>query len=45
MISRLPGIVAHAIEEQARQAPMRLIDPTEHVYDGSDERRLPETRR
>ena len=45
MISRLPGIVAHAIEEQGRQAPMRLIDPTGHVYDGPDERRLPETRR
>ncbi len=45
MISRLPGIVAHAIEAQGRQAPMRLIDPTGHVYDGSDERRLPETRR
>ena len=45
MISRLPGIVAHALEEQRRQAPMRLIDPTDHVYDGPDERRLPETRR
>lgn len=45
MISRLPGIVAHALEEQRRQAPMRLIDPTQHVYDGPDERRLPETRR
>ena len=45
MISRLPGIVAHAIEEQAHQAPMRLIDPRGHIYDGSDERRLPETRR
>ena len=45
MISRLPGVVAHALEEQRRQAPMRLIDPTHHVYDGPDERRLPETRR
>jgi citrate synthase len=45
MISRLPGIVAHAVEEQQRQRPMRQIDPTRHRYDGSRERRLPETRR
>ena len=45
MVSRLPGIVAHAIEERRRQPPMRQIDPTSHVYDGPDERRLPETRR
>ena len=45
MISRLPGIVAHALEEQRRQPPMRFIDPSGHEYDGPDERRLPETRR
>ena len=45
MVSRLPGIVAHAIEEQQRQPPMRLIDPSDYVYDGPGERRLPETRR
>ena len=45
MISRLPGIVAHAIEERRRQDPMRQIDATSHIYDGPDERRLPETRR
>ena len=45
MISRVPGIVAHAVEEQHRQQPMRLIDPSRHVYDGPRERRLPETRR
>ena len=45
MISRLPGIVAHALEEQQRQPPMRFIDPSGHEYDGPDERRLPETRR
>ena len=45
MISRLPGVVAHAVEEQQRQQPMRQIDPTRHVYDGPRERRLPETRR
>ncbi len=45
MISRLPGIVAHALEEQRREPPMRSIDPTNYVYDGPEERRLPETRR
>ena len=45
MISRMPGIVAHAVEEQQRQHPLRSIDPTGHVYDGPNERRLPETRR
>ena len=45
MVSRLPGIVAHAIEERHRQSPMRQIDPANHAYDGPDERRLPETRR
>ena len=45
MISRVPGIVAHAVEEQHRQQPMRLIDPSHHVYDGPHERRPPELRR
>ena len=45
MVSRVPGIVAHAIEEQRRQPPMRQIDPTSHSYDGPAQRRLPETRR
>jgi citrate synthase len=44
LISRLPGLIAHAHEERARQAPMRQIDPKDHVYDGSAERRLPERR-
>lgn len=45
MISRLPGLVAHALEERQRQPAMRFIDPSGHVYDGPGERRLPETRR
>ena len=45
MVSRIPGIVAHAVEEQRRQPAMRQIDPTSHSYDGPDERPLPETRR
>ena len=45
MVSRLPGIVAHALEERQRQPSMRQIDPTGYTYDGARERRLPETRR
>lgn len=43
-ISRVPGLVAHALEEQRRQKAMRFIDPSKHVYDGPGERRLPESR-
>jgi citrate synthase len=45
LISRLPGLIAHAHEERSRQQPMRQIDPSDHSYDGSRERRLPETRK
>jgi citrate synthase len=45
LISRLPGLIAHAHEERTRQAPMRQIDPKDHDYDGSGERRLPEGRK
>jgi len=45
LVSRLPGLIAHAHEERMRQQPMRQIDPKEHVYDGSSERRLPEGRK
>ncbi len=34
MIARVPGLIAHAIEEQTTQKPMRRIDPSRHVYDG-----------
>lgn len=44
IIARVPGLLAHAAEEQARHAPMRLIVPTDHVYDGPLRRRLPDTR-
>jgi citrate synthase len=44
LISRLPGLIAHAHEERSRQAPMRQIDPTDQGYDGSSERRLPQGR-
>jgi citrate synthase len=45
LISRLPGLIAHAHEERMRQEPMRQIDPKDHDYDGSLERRLPEGRK
>ena len=45
IISRVPGIAAHAEEERDRHGPMRQIDPKEHRYDGASERRLPERRK
>jgi citrate synthase len=45
IIARVPGLLAHAAEEQARQPALRQIDPAEHVYDGPSRRRLPDTRR
>ncbi len=45
LISRLPGLIAHAHEERTTEAPMRLITPSEHDYHGAPERRLPETRK
>ena len=45
IMARIPGLIAHAHEEQAREAPMRAIDPKEGVYDGPRTRRLPETRK
>ena len=45
LISRLPGLIAHAHEERTRQAPMRQIDPKDNDYDGAQQRRLPEGRK
>ncbi len=45
IISRVPGIAAHAQEERQREHPMRQIDPKDHVYDGAGQRRLPDKRR
>lgn len=42
MIARLPGLVAHIVEEKTRQKPMRKIDPSQYEYDGPEERALPE---
>jgi citrate synthase len=40
MLARLPGLVAHVYEEQTRMRPMRYINPKDHEYDGSSERKL-----
>ena len=36
MIARVPGLVAHVVEEQSRMKPMRKIDPVNHWYDGPE---------
>ncbi|MEP0814783.1 MAG: citryl-CoA lyase [bacterium] len=41
IISRVPGLVAHAHEEVTRQKPMRVVDPKDHEYDGPSARELP----
>jgi len=45
IISRVPGLLAHAVEERARQKPMRSINPQDARYDGPGRRRLPDTRK
>ena len=45
IISRVPGLIAHAHEEQEREHRMRQIDSTAAHYDGPPERRLPEGRK
>jgi len=40
MIARTPGLIAHVIEEQTRERPMRRIDPVNHGYDGPPPRSL-----
>jgi citrate synthase len=45
IFSRVPGMAAHAMEEQRREAPMRAIDPSRFEYDGPSARRLPERRK
>jgi citrate synthase len=41
MIARMPGLIAHVTEEQAREKPMRRIDPVAHEYDGPPPRSVP----
>ncbi len=43
MIARTPGLIAHVIEEQTREKPMRRIDPVNHGYDGPALRAVSDT--
>jgi citrate synthase len=45
VMSRVPGLVAHALEETARHRPMRRIVQSAAEYDGPPDRELPEERR
>jgi citrate synthase len=38
IISRVPGLLAHAYEEMTRERPMRKLGPPPFDYDGPDER-------
>jgi citrate synthase len=42
MIARVPGIVAHVVEEQTRNKPMRTVDVSNYEYDGPAARSLGE---
>ncbi len=39
-MARVPGLVAHVVEEQTRERPMRRIHPTDHTYDGPSDRSI-----
>ncbi len=40
MIARVPGLVAHVYEEQTVQKSMRQIHPSDHDYNGPEDRSL-----
>ena len=40
MIARVPGLVAHAVEEQENNPPMRTVDVENYEYDGEKGRKL-----
>jgi len=40
IISRVPGLIAHAYEEMIREKPMRQLGNRNFVYDGPDEREI-----
>ncbi|HLF06898.1 MAG TPA: citrate/2-methylcitrate synthase, partial [Thermoplasmata archaeon] len=42
VISRLPGLAAHFLEELRTQKPMRTVEPEGAVYDGPKSRDLPD---
>ena len=40
IMARMPGWLAHILEERARERPMRRIEPSAWAYDGPGERHL-----
>jgi citrate synthase len=44
IISRVPGLLAHALEEHSRHTPMRHIDAQTHRYDGPGLRHVKDRR-
>ncbi|MFZ5979207.1 MAG: citryl-CoA lyase [Candidatus Zixiibacteriota bacterium] len=40
IISRMPGLLAHAYEEMTREKPMRKLGPMPYEYDGPGEREI-----
>lgn len=40
IISRVPGLLAHAYEEMTREKPMRKLGPPPYEYDGPGEREI-----
>ncbi len=40
IISRVPGLLAHAYEEMTREKPMRKLGPLPYSYDGPPERKI-----
>jgi citrate synthase len=43
IMARVPGLMAHINEEKSRMRPMRRIHPTDHSYDGPQDREVPIT--
>lgn len=41
IISRVPGLLAHAYEEMTREKPMRRLGPPPFEYDGPPDREIP----
>jgi citryl-CoA lyase len=41
IISRVPGLIAHAYEELTREKPMRKLGNTDFEYDGPKPRKIP----
>lgn len=41
ILARMPGWLAHVLEERARERPMRRVEPSAWTYDGPGERHLP----